>query len=247
MDITDVIVPIIFVIISVFRVSRWIRRQSGGNRPRPSGRPTTGQSTSQQSRRPTTSSQTSGQSSQADEFRKRLEEARKRVVEAQQGSQQQGQRLGSPQPQARTTTSPTPSSADVLLPAPSRSSSGPSSSPAGGLLSPPSTQPIEGYGTSLEGKSLEGKSLEGNTVRGYGTSLESTTRAQARATLQPSSVPQQGLRVSRKRSRRIPLRFDSTSLMQGIIWREVLSEPASKHKRVAPKGYDPREHMHPKA
>jgi hypothetical protein len=124
-----------------------------------------------------------------------------------------------------------------LLPAPSRPGSGPSSSQSRSLLSPPNTKPIEGYGTSLEGK----------TVRGYGTSLESSTRVQARATLQSSSAPQQGLRVSRKRSRRIPLRFDSTSLMQGIIWREVLSEPASKRKRVTPKRYDPREHMQPKA
>jgi len=159
-----------------------------------------------------------GQASPNETFRKRLEEARQRVLEAERANQQ-----GTPSQQGQSrqsTQTNTPARPPLVSVETAKSDRRPVDSP---VLAQKDDRRIEGYGVSLEGKSLEGTSLE---------TLSQLTKKPVQKVARKKSKQ---VRVTRKQSKKIVLEVNRNALMQGIIWREIFNDPVSKRpKRVSP-------------
>lgn len=202
----ELILFILFVAVPI--ISRLTRNKNTSQRPNqpPNQRPPANQP--QASGQMTTPQ---GQMQTNSDFRKRLEEARQRVLEAERTNQS-----GQPSGQAR--------SANATTTATSKPARAPFVSINPATSDPATSQPtashkqarlLEGYGDSLE----ESISAPRKTSQSHKVKV-----AQPR----PSKKLDKTLLVSRKRHKRVRLNLDKPSLIQGIIWREVFNEPVSK-------------------
>lgn len=174
------------------------------------------------SRAPKASTQASTQTStqpRADSGGPRwLEEAQRRVREAQQAeADARGRRSVNPRTLPQT---------PVVRPGPR-----PAARPSSPTRTPqPDARPQNPVQTRTPATSLEGPALEGHNLETYRPERTSLEDANANLTTAPP------LRVQRlgagKRATISPyeLRFDASTLMNGVVWHQVLSPPLSKRR-----------------
>jgi hypothetical protein len=220
---------LLFVLFIVVPVVNRLRRGSQNQSQRPgqgqatqgqTGQGQAGQGQGQNRQGQATSNRS--QSSPNEAFRKRLEEARQRVLEAeranQQGSQsQQGQSRQQGQPR-QSTQANAPTRPPLIPVETAKSDRQPVDRP---VLAQKDDKRIEGYGVSLE------KSTN---------ALRKTNRPPKVAQPRAAKKLDKTLLVKRKRHKRVFLNTDKPSLIQGIIWREVFNDPVSKRpKRNTPR------------
>lgn len=224
---------LLFVLFIVVPIVNRLRRGSQNQNQRPgqgqTGQGQTGQgqagqrSTNQGQNRQGQATSNRSQASPNETFRKRLEEARQRVLEAERTNQQ-----GTPSQQGQprqTTQANTPSRPPLVPVETAKSDRRPVDEP---VLAQKDDRRVEGYGVSLEGKSLGGTSLE--------TPSKSTKTSTQKGTRKGTRKDPKQVRVTRKRSKRIMLEVNRDALMQGIIWREIFNDPVSKRpKRTIPR------------
>lgn len=243
----DPITIILFLLFFVAPlVNNFLRRGQGGSQKgsgkgsqRSRGQPQTTQRPDPRAQEPrdadNTTADTSG--SVGDEFSKRLEEARRRVQEAMSGEQER-----------RPTQTSTPSTSQAggsatkgnLFPRldeeqKARSQQGQpqqgqgrkqgSGQPSGQERQRQARRPFEGLGR--EGASAQGR----RSQQGMATQQGSADRTDL-----GDAPPLRVQRLRPRKSSRIDeprgvLEFDRRSVLQGIIWREILDEPLSKRKR----------------
>ncbi len=213
-----ILIVLFFVLPALGNIQRRLRGRGGQQgeadtstereRRQPSAETSTRPQTGAPSRAPTqASTQTSTQTQPRAESGgpRWLEEAQRRVREAQQG---EDRRSTNPRTDAQR-----PRTLGTLKPAPKTAQ--------------PAARPVQTrLPTSLEGPASEVRSLE--TYRPDHTSLESSSAA-GLGTAPPLRVQRLG---AGKRATINPdkLRFDTSTVMNGIAWHQVLSPPLSKRR-----------------
>ncbi len=241
----DPITIILFLIFFVAPiVNNFLRRGQGGQRGqgqqgqgRPQGRPTGAPQRREQERpdernaeRNTSADTRQEGGSVGDEFSRRLEEARRRVQEAMGGSDEGGRT----QSRGGSQSGRDDSSGDLFprldeeqqaRSQGSRSQQGRASQQGRGLESGRARQPFEGLGR--EGVSRQRPaSQQGTTTKQ--SSVDRTELGDAPPLRVQRLKPRRGSKIDGPRG---VLEFDRRSVLQGIIWREILDEPLSKRKR----------------
>ena len=219
MDILTLVLFLVFVIVPVVNGLLQRGRGSGGQGgTKGQGRPPQGKTqTTTQTTRTTTRSAPAPTAQSRDEdssFDRRLEEARRRVQEAMEGSR--GGRAAQTSSQRDTTRE----EATTLFPTAPRPQ--------------PAQDARASRGLEMGGRGLEmgGQGLEGSTLNSpmSGASLTSTAAELAR---RGEAAP---LRVQRRRgkksatlSRDALMALDKRAVLRGLIWHQILSDPPSKH------------------
>lgn len=205
----ELILFILFVAVPI--ISRLTRNKNTSQRPNQRPNQPANQRPNQPANQP--ANQPQGQMQTNSDFRKRLEEARQRVLEAERANQQGTQSQQGQQGQSRRSNQANPPSRPPLVPVEAaKSDRRPIDSP---VLAQKDDRRIEGYGVSLEGKRLESTKA-----------LTKTTSAKSKSSRNPKQV-----RVTRKRSKKVVLEVNRNALMQGIIWREIFNDPVSKRPK----------------
>jgi hypothetical protein len=219
----ELILFILFIAIPI--IGRLTRNKNTSQRPNQPANQRPNQPANQRPNQPANqpTNQPQGQMQTQSDFRKRLEEARQRVLEAertnqqgeyQQGQYQQGQASQQNRPaQANTATQNTPPRPPLVSVGQALSGN---QTPAKQQRPQQDDRLIEGYGMSLEGTSLESTKA-----------LTKTASAKSKF----SAKNPKTLRVTRKRHKRIVLKVNPNALTQGIIWREIFNDPVSKRPK----------------
>ena len=222
MDILTLVLFLVFVIVPV--INGLLQRGRGGGQggTKGQGRPPQGKTqTTQTTTRTTTTRSASAPTTQSrneddSSFDRRLEEARRRVQEAMEGS-----RAGGRTAQTSSQRDATREEATTLFPTAPRPQTGRDAQASRGLES-------GGRGLEMGGQGLEGSTL--NSAPMSGASLTSTAAELAR---RGEAAP---LRVQRRRGKKSAtlgrdalMALDERAVLRGLIWHQILSDPPSKH------------------
>ena len=239
LDPLTIILFLIFFVLpivnNIFRRGRGGQGGQGqrGGQGRPQGRPTA-QRQERSDDRTTTADTSQGSGSAGDEFTRRLEEARRRVQEAMGGgSGEQGR--DQPQRGSRGGSQSERESSGDLFPRldeerqarsqGSRSQQGRASQQGRGLEGGRARQPSQSLGR--EGMSRQRPASQQGTMSKQ-SSVDRTELGDAPPLRVQRLRPRRGSKIDESRG---VLEFDRRSVLQGIIWREILDEPLSKRKR----------------
>lgn len=195
----ELILFILFVAIPI--ISRLTRNKNTRQRPKQPANPNQSANPNQPANQ--SANRPQGQTQTNSDFRKRLEEARQRVLESERASQS-----GQPSGQARSANAKTTTGKPARAPL----------DQATNQKQARDSRLLEGYGVSLEEEA---------------TTPRKTSQPHKVAQPRPTKKLDKTLLVSRKRHKRVRLNVDKPSLTQGIIWREVFNDPVSKRPQRA--------------